>query len=273
MLYEIILVYIASGVFAGVVAAMFGVGGGFAVAPLLLLALTFQDIGGDRTMHLTVGTTQAVIFITASFSAVLRWRAGDTNWRLVARFFPLVAIGAVIGATLGDAMPGTLLKAIFIFFIAATILRGLFSKRIDSLQSGRDLTGVRGPEYWISGSLAGLLGSLMGPGPAVLVAPFLRKLKFSMASTVATCSTLAACLGLFAGGAYIIGGFNEPDLPAWSFGYVYLPAFVGLAAGGLTGAPVGLFLSRRLDDHLQSRLYLVYLAVVLIVMLLHGRIG
>ena len=54
---------------------------------------------------------------------------------------------------------------------------------------------------------------------------------------------------------------------------MYLPAFVGLAAGGLTGAPVGLFLSRRLDDHLQSRLYLVYLAVVLIVMLLHGRIG
>lgn len=273
MLYEIIPVYLASGVFAGIVAAMFGVGGGFAVAPLLLIALTFQEIGGDRTMHLTVGTTQAVIFVTASFSAILRWRAGDTNMMLVARFVPLVAIGAVIGATVGDLLPGTILKAIFIFFIAATIARGLLSGRIVDLQSGRDLTGVRGPEYWLSGSLAGLLGSLMGPGPAVLIAPFLRKLRFSMATTVATCSTLAACLGLFAGGSYIVGGFNETDLPALSLGYVYLPAFAGLAVGGLAGAPFGLYLSRRIDDHLQSRLYLVYLAVVLVVMVLHGRAG
>jgi uncharacterized membrane protein YfcA len=264
---EIVPVYLAAGFFAGIVAAMFGVGGGFAVAPLLLLALTFQQIGGDQTMHLTVGTTQAVIFVTASYSAVLRWRAGDTNLRLVLKFAPLVAIGAMLGSAIGDAMPGLLLKAIFIFFIVLTIARGLLTRRILEFQSGTDLTGVRGPEYWLSGSLAGLLGALMGPGPAVLVAPFLRKLRFSMASTVATCSTLAACLGLFAGGGYVIGGFGEADLPAWSFGFVYLPAFVGLAAGGLAGAPFGLALSRRIDDHLQGRLYLVYLAAVLVVMI------
>lgn len=268
---EVVLVYVASGVFAGIVAAMFGVGGGFAVAPLLLIALTVQHIGGENAMHLTVGTTQAVIFVTASYSAVLRWRAGDTNLRLVMRFAPLVATGAVIGAAIGDALPGDVLKAIFIFFIGLTIVRGLLTKRIVDLQSGSDLSGVRGPEYWLSGSLAGLLGSLMGPGPAVLVAPFLRKLRFSMATTVATCSTLAACLGLFAGGGYVVGGFGEPGLPSWSLGYIYLPAFVGLAGGGLAGAPFGLRISRRLDDHLQSRLYLVYLAVVLIVMMLHGR--
>ena len=101
---EVVLVYVASGMFAGVVAAMFGVGGGFAVAPLLLIALTAQNIGGDYTMHLTVGTTQAVIFVTASYSAVLRWRAGDTNFRLILRFAPLVAIGALVGAAVGDDM-------------------------------------------------------------------------------------------------------------------------------------------------------------------------
>lgn len=270
---EILAVYVVSGVFAGIVAAMFGVGGGFAVAPLLLIALTVQQIGGDNVMHLTVGTTQAVIFVTASYSAVLRWRAGDTNPRLVLKFAPLVAGGAMLGAALGDALPGWFLKAIFIFFIALTIVRGLLTKRIVELQSGTDLTGVRGLEYWASGSLAGFLGSLMGPGPAVLVAPFLRKLRFSMATTVATCSTLAACLGLFAGGGYVVGGFGESGLPDWSFGYIYLPAFIGLAGGGLAGAPLGLRISRRIDDHLQGRLYLVYLATVLVVMLLHGRTG
>ena len=168
-------------------------------------------------------------------------------------------------------MPGWLLKAIFVFFIALTIVRGLLRKRIVNLQSGADLSGVRGAEYWLSGSLAGLLGSLMGPGPAVLIAPFLRKLRFSMATTVATSSTLAACLGLFAGGGYVVGGFGEAGLPPWSLGYLYLPAFFGLAVGGLVGAPLGVALSRRLDDHLQERLYLLYLAIVLVVMLLHGR--
>jgi uncharacterized membrane protein YfcA len=268
---EIVPVYIVSGIFAGIVAAMFGVGGGFAVAPILLTLLTFQQIGGEQTMHLTVGTTQAVIFVTAAYSAVLRWRAGDTNVRLVLKFFPLVAIGAVLGSTFGGALPGLLLKAIFVFFIVLTIARGLLTRRIVDLQSGSDLTGVRGVEYWASGSLAGFLGALMGPGPAVLVAPFLRKLRFSMATTVATCSTLAACLGLFAGGGYIVGGFGAAGLPPWSLGYVYLPAFVGLAVGGLAGAPFGLRISRRLDDHLQGRLYLVYLGVVLLVMLYNMR--
>ena len=268
---EIVPVYVASGVFAGIVAAMFGVGGGFAVAPILLTLLTLQQIGGAQTMHLTVGTTQAVIFVTAAYSAVLRWRAGDTNVRLVLKFVPLVAIGAMIGSAIGDALPGLLLKAIFIFFIVLTIARGLLTKRIVDLQSGTDLSGVRGPEYWLSGSLAGLLGALMGPGPAVLVAPFLRKLRFSMATTVATCSALATCLGLFAGGGYIVGGFGEPGLPPWSLGFVYLPAFAGLAVGGLAGAPIGLRISRRLDDHLLGRLYLVYLAAVLLVMLYNMR--
>jgi uncharacterized membrane protein YfcA len=264
---EIIPVYVASGIFAGIVAAMFGIGGGFAVAPILLTLLTLQQIGGEQTMHLTVGTTQAVIFVTASYSAVLRWRAHDTNPRLVLKFLPLVAIGAILGSTFGGTLPSLLLKAIFIFFIVLTIARGLMSKRIIELQSGSDLSGVRGVEYWLSGSLSGFLGALMGPGPAVLVAPFLRKLCFSMATTVGTCSTLAACLGLFAGGGYIVGGFAVADLPAWSLGFVYLPAFLGLAAGGLAGAPFGIALSRRISDHLQGRLYLVYLAAVLVVML------
>ena len=269
---EVISVYVASGVFAGIVAAMFGVGGGFAVAPILLTLLTMQQIGGEHTMHLTVGTTQEVILVVSSYSAVLRWRAKDTNLRLVLKFFPLVAIGAILGSTFGGIMPSVLLKALFIFFIVLSIARGLLSKRITKLQSGSDLSGVRGVEYWLSGSLSGFLGSLMGPGPAVLVAPFLRKLRFSMATTVGTCSTLAACLGLFAGCGYIVGGMYETGLPAWSLGFLYLPAFVGLAAGGLVGAPFGLALSRRIDDHLQGRLYLVYLAVVLVVMLynVHG---
>jgi uncharacterized membrane protein YfcA len=268
---EFLPVYVVSGVFAGIVAAMFGVGGGFAVAPILLTLLTFQAIGGENVMHLTVGTTQAVIFVTASYSAVLRWRAGDTNPRLVLKFLPLVAIGAILGSTFGGALPGLLLKIIFVFFIALTIARGLLSKRIEEVRSGSDLTGVGGIEYWTSGSLAGFLGALMGPGPAVLVAPFLRRLRFSMATTVATCSTLAATLGLFAGGGYVVGGLAEPGLPDWSLGYIYLPAFVGLAAGGLAGAPLGLRISRRLDDHLQGRLYLVYLFVVLLVMLWNMR--
>lgn len=268
---EIVPAYIVSGVFAGIVAAMFGVGGGFAVAPILLTLLTLQEIGGEQTMHLTVGTTQAVIFVTASYSAVLRWRAGDTNPRLVLKFFPLVAGGAVLGATFGGALPGLLLKAIFVFFIVLTITRGLLAKRIVELQSGNDLSGVRGIEYWASGSLAGFLGALMGPGPAVLVAPFLRKLRFSMATTVATCSTLAATLGLFAGGGYVASGFGADGLPAWSLGYIYLPAFVGLAVGGLAGAPLGLKISRRLSDHLQGRLYLLYLFIVLLVMLWNMR--
>lgn len=270
-LYEIILIYFATGALAGFVSGMFGVGGAFTMAPVLIIGLPLQGVADHQVMHLSVGTSLAVMFTTSAYVAVLRYRVGDLHLPLTWRFVPYIVIGAVGGSLFGDFLPGDVLKAIFIGFLVLTVARGVFYKGHETVAGGGDLHDVRGPGLWLHGTLTGITGSLLGPGPAIVIGPYLRKRRYAMPMVAATASALASLLGLSATGGYVYGGFGEAGLPDFSVGYLYLPAAAGLAAGALIGSPVGIRASHRIPDLIVHRMFIGYVAFILAVMLIWAR--
>jgi len=84
--------------------------------------------------------------------------------------------------------------------------------------------------------------------------------------SVATGLTVA-CIGTI---SYIISGMFAQGLPAWSLGYVYLPAWFAVAVGGMLFAPLGVKLSHRLPVELLKRLFAVFLFVVGFHMIMWG---
>ncbi len=268
---EAVAIYLAAGLLAGFVSGLFGVGGAFTMTPALIIALPLQGIADSQVMHLTAGTSLAVMATTSAYVSVLRLRAGDLHLPLMARFVPFIVAGAVGGALVGDALPGLALKIIFIGFVALAIVRGLFQKQAPSLEGGADLSSIRGPGLWTHGTVTGITGALLGPGPAVIIGPYLRAARCSMPIVAATCSALACLLGFAAAAGYIYGGFNEAGLPARALGYLYLPAFAGLAIGALVGSPFGVRASHRIADLLLHRMFIGYLAFILAVTLTQLR--
>jgi uncharacterized membrane protein YfcA len=270
MLYEIILIYFLTGALAGFVSGMFGVGGAFTMAPILIIGLPIQGVPDHHVMHISVGTSLAVMFTTSAYVAILRYRIGDLQIPMTLRFVPYIVIGAVGGSLFGDYLPGDILKAIFMGFLVLTIVRGVFYKGHEAVAAGGDIEDVRGPGLWSHGVLTGITGSLLGPGPAIIIGPYLRKRRYSMAMVAATASALAGLLGLSATGGYVYGGFGETGLPAFSLGFLYLPAAAGLAAGALVGSPFGIRASHRIPDLLVHRMFTGYVAFILAVMLIWG---
>ena len=271
MLYEIVLIYLLTGALAGFVSGLFGVGGAFTMAPALIIGLPLQGVPEDHVMHLSVGTALAVMATTSAYVAILRYRAGDLQISVTYRFVPYIVIGAVGGSLFGDFLPGDILKAIFMGFIALTIARGVFYKGHETVAAGGDLNQVRGFGLWFHGVLTGITGSLLGPGPAIVIGPYLRKRRYSMPMIAATASALAGLLGFSAAAGYIYGGFNEVGLPDFSLGFFYGPAFAGLAIGALAGSPGGVRVSHHIPDVLIHRMFIGYLALILFVMVLWGR--
>jgi len=264
---EVVAIYLAAGLLAGFVSGLFGVGGAFTTAPALLIALPLQGMPDGHIMHLTVGTSLAVMTLTAAYIAVLRYRAGDLHLPLMFRFVPFVAAGALGGSLIGDALPGIVLKIIFVGFVTLTIVRGLLYRPGAGADSGGDFSVIRGVRLWIYGTVTGLTGSLLGPGPAIVIGPYLRSTRFPMRMVAATSSALASPLGLAATAGYVYGGFNETGLPALSIGYLYMPAFAGLAIGAFIGSPFGIRASHRVADTLLHRAFIGYLTLVLVVTL------
>ena len=123
---ESLVIYLAAGLATGVVSGLFGVGGGLTVVPALVLALPYEGVAERYVMHLAIGTSLAVMVFANAVTTAWRHRRGDLDWSVFRPLALLVALGGAIGAVIGDALDGTVLRWLFVGFIAFTIARDVW---------------------------------------------------------------------------------------------------------------------------------------------------
>jgi uncharacterized membrane protein YfcA len=271
---ESLVIYLAAGLATGLVSGLFGVGGGLTVVPALVLALPFEDVPARYVMHMAIGTSLAVMVFTAAVTTVWRHIRGDLAWPVLWKLAGLVVIGGLVGAAIGDMLPGAVLRWLFVGFVLLTILRELWRHWLRPAAAPARGRPVRATSkvaadrlsFILHGVAAGVVGALLGVGAAVVIVPFLIHRGHRIQTASALSAGLSAIIGLAAGAGYILGGLNEQHLPESALGYLYLPAFFGVAIGALAGSPLGVALSHRLSDGLQRALFALYLCLVLAVM-------
>jgi uncharacterized membrane protein YfcA len=270
---ESVAIYLAAGLAAGLVSGLFGVGGGLTVVPALVLALPYEGVAPGHIMHMAIGTSLAIMIFTAAVTTVWRHKRGDFDWPLFWKLASLVGLGGAIGAAVGDALDGTILRAIFIAFVAITILRDIWKYWLRPMRVHH--RGTRQPSrfrvgrlsFLVHGVATGIVGALLGAGAAIITVPFLTRRGHSIQLASALSAGLSAIIGIAAGAGYVAGGLNESGLPSQAVGYLYLPAFAGIAIGALAGSPFGVWLSHFLSISLQQTLFIIYLCIVLTVMI------
>jgi len=269
-----VVIYLLAGIVAGLVSGLFGLGGGLTIVPALVVALPLEGVASDHVMHLAIGTSLVVMFVTALYTTVLRHRRGDLIWPLFRRMVPCVVVGAVLGAIVGGHLPGSILRVLFVGFVGYTIARALRRRYGKTGKSeGGDRTDApaalpSGVSLWTYGIATGLSGALLGAGAAIITVPYLQASGYRIQIASAIAAGLSAVIGIGAGAGYVWGGRHAAGLPAATMGYLYLPAFAGLAAGAFIGSPLGVRISHRTKETTQFWLFLGYLTVVLTVMVL-----
>lgn len=271
---ESVFIYLAAGLATGIVSGLFGVGGGLTVVPALVLALPFAGVPDQLVMHMAIGTSLAVMIFAASVTTIWRHRRGDIDWPVLRRFAGLVALGGAVGAAIGDALNGVVLRWIFVGFVALTIARDVWRHwlRPGRPQQNKQTapTGRRPgrASYILHGLATGIVGALLGVGAAVVTVPFFVRRGHSIQSASALSAGLSAVIGVAAAFGYLLGGLNEPGLPDYALGYLYLPAFLGIAIGAMAGSPLGVSLSHRIPENVQRAIFVTYLCIVLSVMVI-----
>ncbi len=265
-------VYMFAGLAAGLLSGLFGLGGGLTIVPALAVALPLQGVVSGHVMHLAIGTSLSVMFLSALYTSFLRSRRGDLDWPLVARLLPPVLVGTAAGAIVGGRLPDLALRVFFIGFVAYMIARALRRQFAQPARSESGASSAVTPvvpsarSRWFSGAATGVTGALLGAGAAIITVPYLQSAGYRIQSASAVAAALSAVIGFGAGVGYLIGGLSVPGLPDAAIGYLYIPAFVGMAAGALLGSPLGVYISHRMAEPAQFWLFLSYLGVVLAVM-------
>jgi uncharacterized membrane protein YfcA len=235
-----ILVAAAAG---GFLAGLFGIGGGVIYVPILYQ--TFEVLGVDHavTMHLAIGSSIAIIVPTSVRSLVAHWRKEAVDWQLLREWVVAVPLGAVAGVTLATYASSEALRGIFSALVTVLALKMLFG-RVPYVVA-QDLPGLAGRS--LAGFSIGVFSALMGVGGGILNNTFMTLFNRPMIQAVATSAGVGALISVPGLLAYIIGGWHDPLLPPYSFGFVSLAAVAVIAPASILVVPAGAALAHRLS--------------------------
>lgn len=252
--------FIALGCGAGYLAGLFGVGGGIILTPMLLIA--FEHMGMDTTIAvaMAVGTSLAIVAVTAVFSAQAHHQNLNVDWQIAKRFFPWVVLGVGIGAMLHSLVPASgVLQALAVFDL---LMGGAFIyQTLDApgLPATRPAVATSTRQSWVDGSIGsgiGLISSFVGIGGGTLMVPYLHFSGHSINRAIGTAATLGVPIGLAGALTYSILGLQaSAPLPAHTIGYVYLPALAGGVLGSVFTTRHGAALSKKLTGITLKRTF------------------
>ncbi|MFP5357559.1 MAG: sulfite exporter TauE/SafE family protein [Gammaproteobacteria bacterium] len=258
-----LLIYLATGAFAGVLAGLFGVGGGLVMVPILAWLLPLQGVGADY-MQVAIGTSLAVIAATSISSTLAHQRRGAVAWPVFLRVAAGLVLGALLGAHVADALGSPALRRIVGVGALLVALQLLLGGTPAARPAG---TRPHALELFGAGGIIGALSSLIGIGGGSLTVPYLslRGLPIHQAvGTAAACGVPIAWAGAL---GFIWTGWGQTSLGGWHLGYVSLSAFAGLAVASVLAAPLGARLAHGLPPRTLKRAFAVLLVAVALWML------
>ncbi|MBN6717134.1 sulfite exporter TauE/SafE family protein [Pseudomonas capsici] len=251
------VLYLALGACAGVLAGLFGVGGGIIIVPVLVLSFGLQGFDASVLTHLAVGTSLATIVFTSINSVRAHHSLGAVRWPIFAWLTVGILFGAGLGSLTASYIAGPYLQKIIGVFALLVALQMALDLRP---RASRGVPGKSG--LTAAGVVIGWASAIFGIGGGSLTVPFLTWRSLSMQQAVATSAACGFPIALASAISFMILGWHDPLLPPHSLGFVYLPALLGIAVTSMFFARFGARLAHKLSPRLLKRLFATLLLCV-----------
>lgn len=252
-----LLLYLVLGAIAGIVAGLFGIGGGLLIVPVLIFSFAAQGMSPDVLTHAAVATSLATIVVTSLSSVRAHHKRGAVRWEL---FKPLslgILVGAFLGVKVAGLMPGSLLQVVFGVFALCVAVQMAFALKPNA--------GEEEPSSVVlmsGGGLIGGLSAIFGIGGGTLTVPFLSWKRVQMQQAVATSAACGLPIALVGALTNIWEGWGHTETAEWSLGYIYLPAFCGIVITSSLFAKFGVKLAHSLPAPVLKRIFALFLLCV-----------
>lgn len=250
---------VAAGAITGLLAGVFGVGGGAVIVPILYEVFRVIGVPEDVRMPLCVGTSLAVIIPTSIRSFNTHRAKGMVDMSILKIWAVPVVLGVIAGSYIARFAPADLFKIIFVVVAVFSALRLLFAS--DRWQLGKDMPGR--VLMTIYGGVIGVLSALMGIGGGQLSSLFMTFYGRPIHQAVATSSGLGVLISIPGALGFIYAGWPKMDvLPPLSLGYVSLIGFILFIPTSIWTAPIGARLAHRLSKRKLEVVFGLFLLLV-----------
>lgn len=251
---EIGLIFAATGLLAGFMAGLLGIGGGFVVVPLLLIILPQVGIQNELLTHFSIGTSLACIAITSLSSGYAHHKKQAIHWALLKPIVPGLIIGAFIGSLLASIIKGEYLVLIF---VSGALLTAVYL--MSSHKTTHSPNQTSGWYYFLYAQLTGVISTLIGIGGGSVLVPYLVYRGQTMVKSVGTAAACGFPIALVGSIGFVYSGWMQTSAIEYSSGYVYWPAFLGIVIFSSLSAPFGAQLAHFIVEKQLKRVFSLFL--------------
>ena len=255
--FFLLIVMAITATIAGFFAGFFGIGGGIITVPCLFYI--FNSIGIDKSliMHLSVGTSFAIIVPTAMMSVYTHYKHKAVDLNILKTYGIFVVIGVVIGAFSAALMNTKSLVLFFSLIIYLLALNLIFLKDKSKFKIKFNL--VQRSSF---GFVVGFISSLMGIGGAIMNVPILKFVGYTINKAIGTAASIGFLISIFGTIGFLITGIIiQKDIPL-STGFVNIPAFLIFIPITILMAKIGANTVHKIKKEIIAKLFGFFLIVI-----------
>ena len=258
-LINLLLVLAAAAAGAGFMAGLLGVGGGIVMVPALYYAFTVLDFDIVTRMHLSVGTSLAIIIPTSIISTMTHKEYDAVDFKMVKSFGVFILAGVICGTFLAVNLKT---PALVLFFSIFALMVGLFFifLREKLVDNPKKLSAV---VKNISGVIIGFISVPLGIGGGSLMVPFMRTFGYDIRKSIGTAAAVGFLIAVTGTITMITGGkiIDNVNTP-YSIGYINLLGFVVFVPVTMVMARIGAKVVHKIDKKLLSKIFGIFLILV-----------
>ena len=256
---NLLAVLAISAAVAGFMAGLLGVGGGIIMVPALYYAFTVLDFELATRMHLSVGTSLAIIIPTSIISTKTHMEYDAVDFKMVKSFGIFILLGVIAGTFLAVNLKT---PTLVLFFSIFAFMVGLFfiflrEKLVENPKTISDIVKN------ISGIVIGFISVPLGIGGGSLMVPFMRTFGYDIRKSIGTAAAVGFLISLSGTITMIIGGkiIDNINTP-FSVGYINLLGFAVFVPVTMIMARLGAKAVYKIDKKLLSKIFGTFLLIV-----------
>jgi len=249
---------LVAGAAIGILAGMFGVGGGAISVPVFFETFRLAGTVDEVAMPLAVGTSLAMIVPTSILSATSHYRRGTVDVPIIRAWVVPILVGVAIGSLVARSAEPAVFQLVFMVvasIVATKLLAGNPRWRLRETMPGRIGTSLYGV-------LVGVVSSLMGVGGGAISTMVLTLNGTAILNAVSTSAAVGVLIAIPATIGYVLIGLGKPGLPPDAIGYVSLLGLVVTLPAVLVTTQLGVRLAHRIPGPVLSRAFGCFLLVV-----------
>ncbi len=256
-LWPLLVTLAGTGIIAGIVAGLLGVGGGIIIVPILEFALRYVGVPPEWRMHVAVATSLATIIPASITSTRAHHVRGAVDWDLAKRWAAPMLVGALVGSMLASQARSAVLTGVF--GVAAILIAAKMLLPLDHLRfADRVPRGVGGG---LLSAVIGGVSALMGIGGGSLSVPSMTMTGAPIHRAVGTAAFFGLVISIPGTIGYLLARPGV-ELPWATVGLVSLIGFALIAPGSTVTAPLGARIAHALDKRMLSGAFGIFLLLV-----------